>query len=57
MIPTFNDPAQETLLKTLWNKKKMLFTIIFSFSNHPNVLFGKELRHFCRITIIARKCF
>ena len=31
-IPTFNDPQTESLLKTLWEKEKMLVTSIFSFS-------------------------
>ena len=32
-ILTFNDPQQRGLLKTLWEKEKMLVTSIFSFSN------------------------
>ena len=31
-IPTFNDPGQEAFSK-LWEKKKMLVNIIFSFSH------------------------
>ena len=38
-ITTFNDPHTGSLLKTLWEKEKMLVTSIFSFSHnvfHPS---------------------
>ena len=31
---TFNDPHVRSLLKTLWEKEKMLVTSIFSFSHN-----------------------
>ena len=36
IIPTFNDPGEEDL-KILWEKEKMLFTIIFSFSHSTRI--------------------
>ena len=33
-IPTFNDPQERYLLKTWWEKEKMLVTSIFSFSHN-----------------------
>ena len=31
---TFNNPEKEALIKTLWEKEKMLVTSIFSFSHN-----------------------
>ena len=33
-IPTFNNPPERSLLKTLWEKEKMPVTRIFSFSHY-----------------------
>ena len=41
-IPTFNEPQKIDLLKTLWEKEKMLVTSIFSFSHNVFLQSQKE---------------
>ena len=41
-IPTFNDPEEKSLLKTLWEKKKML---VSAFSPFPRMI-QKEISIF-----------
>ena len=33
-VPTFNEPRERGLFKTIWEKEKMLVTSIFSFSQN-----------------------
>ena len=55
---TFNDPVERSLLKTLWEKEKMLVTGIFSFSHNVFLPFPKQISFFqshlfCRLQINA----
>ena len=56
-IPTFNDPQERRLLKTLLKKEKMLVTSIFSFSH--NVFYPIEDRnlHLSYNYFVICKCF
>ena len=45
-IPTFNDPQERSLLKTLWEKEKMLVTSIFSFSQNVFNTIKDKNNHF-----------
>ena len=56
-IPAFKDPKKRKLLKTLWEKEKMLVTSIFSFSHnvfHPPQIKTQDNIHIC---FVVCKCF
>ena len=55
-IPTFNNPKR-SLLNTLWEKEKMLVTIIFSFSHSVFYQTQKEFLFSIYIYFILCKCF
>ena len=56
-IQTFKRPWKRRLLKTLWEKEKMLETSIFSFS--PNVFYLSQNRFqiLSHIYFVVCKCF
>ena len=53
-IPTFNNPLERGLLKTLWEKKKML---IFSFSQNVFNLSVIKIIIFSNLEFVICKCF
>ena len=55
--PDFNDPEKKSLLKTLWEKEKMLVTSIFSFSCNVFYLFQQEFLCLGYIYFVVGKCF
>ena len=55
-IPTFNDPDKRSLLKTLWEKEKMLVTSIFSFSHNDFYPSKKECLFLKYIYFVVCKC-
>ena len=58
-VLNINEPEEikKKLLKTLWEKEKMLNTSIFSFSNNVSYLVKDRNNHLCQpyITVLARK--
>ena len=56
-IPTFNDPEKRRLLKTLWEKKKMLVTSIFSISTYVFYPSKKEFQFQITIILLSANFF
>ena len=56
-IPTFNNPEKENLLKTLWEKKKMPVTSIFSFSCSVFYRSQQKFLFLSDIYFVVCKCF
>ena len=56
-IPTFNDPLEGSLLKTLWEKEKMLVTSIFSFSHNVFYPFQNNFQFLSQFYFAVCNCF
>ena len=56
-IPTFNDLEKQNLLKTLWEKEKMLVTSFFSFSHNVFYPFQNKFHFFGHTYFVVCKCF
>ena len=57
-IPTFDDPRKRSLLKSWWEKEKMLVTSIFSFAHNVFYPFHEEFpfltpNFFCRLQMLT----
>ena len=52
-IPTYNDIEKKSLLKTLWEKEKMLVSSIFSFSHNVFLAVQKEFLFLSYIYILS----
>ena len=55
--PDFQRPLKRSLLKTIWEKEKMLVTSIFSFSHNVFFQFQKEFLFLSHIYFVVCKCF
>ena len=56
-ILTFNDPQERRLLKTLWDKEKMLVTSIFSFSHNIFYISKTEIIILATFILLSANAF
>ena len=55
--PNFYQPRERSILKTSWEKEKMLVTSIFSFSHNLFYPTKDRNRHFSNTAFVVCKCF